>query len=129
MRDFLKRNISFLKFCIVGGCSTLIDFVIYYALSMKVHLLVAKTISMCCSMVFSYFLNKTWSFSSKTSDVKSEVPKYILVQIVNLLINVSTNYLTFEVTKNKILAFVVATGLAMIVNYLLQRVYVFKKGE
>lgn len=127
MKDFFKRNISFFKFCVVGGCSTLIDFAIYYALSVQIHLLLAKTTSMSCSMVFSYFFNKIWSFSSKTGNVRNEVPKYILTQIINLLINVSINYLVFKITKNKILAFVVATGLAMIVNYLIQRVYVFKK--
>lgn len=107
----------------------MIDFVIYNLLFTKLHVLLAKTISMCCSMIFSYIFNKLWSFSSRSGNIKKEVSRYILVQIVNLLINVTTNFLIFELTKNKIISFIIATGVAMTANYILQRLFVFKKTK
>lgn len=128
-RDILKlvkENISVVKFCVVGGCSTLLDMLIYFVLYEALGPVLAKMVSMSCCMVFSYNLNKKWSFSVKTKKTKKELCSYFLTQLINMAVNVGTNYLILIATKMKMVAFVVATAIAMGVNYSLQKFWVFR---
>lgn len=124
-----KRNRSFMKFCVVGGCSTLLDMVIYFALFNMLGSIWSKIISMSCSMIFSYNFNKRWSFAVKTQKTGKELISFFVTQIVNLTVNVGTNYVVLTISQMKLVAFVVATAFAMTVNYSLQRFWVFGGTE
>lgn len=125
--NILKKK--FVKFIIVGAFSTAIDFIIYFYLSKIIDIVIAKTVSMICSSIFSYFLNKLWTFNIKDKKNFKYILKYYITFAINVLTNVSMNYIVFTNTNNKIIAFVFATGVAMMVNYLLQKFFVFKKGS
>jgi len=58
----------------------------------------------------------------------SQVAKYVMSQGVNIAVNVTVNTVLFYVTGRRLVAFVLATGIAMIVNFLLQKFIVFKKS-
>lgn len=120
---------TLVRFIIVGGCCTLIDFGIYMLITEYVGAIIGKGISMGCSMVVNFFLNKFWSFSARGTTSKLELPKYICTQIVNISVNVSVNAGILYMLNMKIVAFVCATGIAMVVNYLLQKFWVFKKEK
>lgn len=117
------------KFLVVGGSSTLLDYVIYWILSMFIHFNLAKTLSMFCSCVYSFFLNKMFTFQDKRKLSGGHVLCYIVSQAVNIGINVSINALVYGTTGIRILGMVSATAGAMIVNFLLQRFFVFQTTE
>ena len=117
-----------IRFLITGGSSTLIDFIIYYFLSVKINISVSKMISMFCACIYSFFINKNWTFSFKGKMDKVLVLKYIISQALNIIINTFVNTLVYNISEMKILAFIVATGIAMTFNYLFQNYIVFK-GE
>lgn len=117
------------KFLVVGGSSTLLDYVIYWILSMFIHFNLAKTLSMFCSCVYSFFLNKMFTFQDKRKLSGGHVLRYIVSQAVNIGINVSINALVYGNTGIRILGMVSATAGAMIVNFLLQRFFVFQTTE
>lgn len=129
MLHIIEKYKSFFKFCIVGGCATAIDFVLYMLLSAVIPVHAAKTISMICSCTFSFIMNKLWSFEAKDSRTFAEIPKYIITQIVNISLNVGMNSLFLKITGNKIISFVCATGFTMLINFLLQKHFVFKKTK
>ena len=118
---------SIYRFLFVGGISTAIDFFIYIVIRLFVGTSVGKLLSMLCANLFSYFMNKKWTFSSKQNNSAKLVGIYILSQIVNIGTNVITNTLMFQLTGMVVLSFVIATSVAMIVNFLCQKLYVFKK--
>ncbi|MCM1540493.1 MAG: GtrA family protein [Blautia sp.] len=126
--DQIKNNISFLKFCIVGGISTFLDLGIYLLLYDGAGVVLSKIVSMGCSMVFSYNLNKKWSFSISTKRTKKEVGRYLVTQAINMTVNVGVNYIVLEIFQIKLFAFIVATLVAMTINYVLQKRWVFR-GE
>ena len=118
-----------IRFLIVGGCSTLLDFTIYMLLSERVPISFAKAASMMSSTVLSYVLSKTWTFKYKErSDVK-HLLRYFFALIINFCTNLGINYGIYRKTNKRILAFIVATCCAMTINYLLQRFFVFKVKE
>ncbi len=116
-----------LRFCIVGGLSTLLDFGIYMLLSRNIDITVSKIISMSIACIFSFFVQKMWTFSNRNLVSAKMVVLFIVSQLINIGVNASTNALCFNITANKIIAFIVATGVAMVVNFLLQNYIVFPK--
>lgn len=131
-RKIMKKkfwNKSVIKFLAVGGCCTFIDYSIYMMIVDKIGVLGGKGISMGCSMIINYLLNKYWSFDAKKTKKGKEITRYILSQVANITVNMSINFIVLSVIGQKTIAFLCATGVAMIVNYLLQRFWVFKKFE
>lgn len=90
---------------------------------------IGKAVSMICSMIVNYFLNKFWSFSARESKKGKELLRYSASQVCNIAINVSVNAMILKVSGIKILAYILATGIAMVANYLLQRFWVFRKEK
>ncbi len=117
---------SLIKFLLVGGCSTGIDFIIYMVLSIKIQLTVAKGISMIISSIFSYIANKRFTFNNYAKTNMNYIIKYYMVFLANFITNLELNYLVFQFTGYKILAFISATLGGMAVNYLGQKLFVFK---
>ena len=126
-KKFLDKSV--IKFLVVGGCCTFIDYSIYMMIVDKIGALGGKGISMGCSMIINYLLNKYWSFNAKKTKKGKEITRYILSQVANITVNMSVNFIVLSVIGQKTIAFLCATGVAMIVNYLLQRFWVFKKFE
>lgn len=117
------------RFIIVGGSSTLLDFIIYMLLSTKLDISISKLVSMTIASIYSFFINKNWTFSNKEQISVVLVTKYIIGQLLNIGINTSINTLVYNLCNYKIIAFVCATIIAMIFNYLFQNYIVFKGVE
>ena len=122
----IKNRKSEFRFLIVGGLSTLIDFIIYMLLSNYIDISVSKCCSMIIASIFAYVCNKNWTFSDSESTNAKKIFKYIISQLINITVNTTINTVMYNLTKIKVLAFVVATGVAMIINYLLQKTIVFR---
>lgn len=117
------------RFLVVGGSSTLLDFIIYMLLSTKVDITISKCISMSISSIYSFFINKNWTFSDSEKITIVLALKYILCVLINIGVNTLVNTLTFSITNNKIISFIIATGIAMIVNFVIQKEVVFRGGK
>ena len=117
---------KYAKFIISGGFSTTIDFAIYVLLSNFIAINPSKAISITCSTVFAFFLNKNWVFMTRNLNKWPALCRYFIVFLINLSVNVTTNGLVFEFTDQKILAFIIATIVASLINFTLQSKWVFK---
>ena len=107
---------------LVGGVSTALDFVIYTLLSRWLTPTPAI-----CSTLFAFLFNRNWTFQNEEQSLLKSLGKYYLAQAANIATNVLVNALLLRLTGRRILAFVGATGVAMCLNYLLQRLFVFRK--
>lgn len=125
MNKLLQNDIF--KFIVVGGISTTLDFLIYMVLSNYIYLSVAKTISIIIASIFSYLGNKFWTFEDSQKTSIKKMSKYCLVIVANITTNVYVNHSVYILLNNKIIAFILATIVATIVNYCLQKRFVFKK--
>lgn len=124
----LSEYKKILKFLVIGGLSTLIDFMIYFILSNFIGITISKMISMITASIFSFFYNKNWTFTNRDKISIKIILKYILCQCLNIFINVTSNNLIYYyVLKNKIVSFIFATMIAMIFNFCFQNFVVFKK--
>ena len=129
MKQLLYKYKSFIKYLICGGSSTAIDFLVYMILSSHINISIAKFTSMCIASIFSFFVNKGWTFEDNRKITKVQIFKYILTQIINISVNVGFNKVIYTLSNMKICAFIIATVVAMIVNYFMQKIIVFKKED
>lgn len=95
---------------------------------MEIDFNIAKGISMTCSCICSYFMNKLFTFRQKEKTSKIMALKYIATQIINIGINIGSNRLIYLATGMKALGMICATGIACIINYFLQKFLVFNRG-
>ncbi len=125
MKDKILRLI---RFGIVGGSATALDACVYALLLNVLPLNYSKLLSMLVSCTYSYILQKRWTFQDRGKE-KSKILLFAIAQIINISVNVKVNELAFYWLDNKVYAFIIATGVATIVNYCLQRWVVFRKAD
>ena len=85
---------QFVKFCIVGLSSTLIDFAIYNVL-LRVGFTpaLALTCSFLVSVFNGFYWNRRWTFRAMDGDAKKQGPKFLMTNAIGWLLNLSVTTL------------------------------------
>lgn len=83
--DTLK-NSKPLKFALIGGTNTAIDFGLLFILSkaLGVPVFAANIISTSVAFIFSFFMNKKYTFKSTGGNVRRELLLFIIVTLFGL---------------------------------------------
>lgn len=139
MEKLLEKHGEKIRFIIVGGANTAIDFLILFLLTnVGVNKIVANYISTTVALIFSFFANKSFTFKNKTANAKKQFVLFLVVTLAGLwilqpiIISICTNFLAPYITNSNINLFVaklIATIASLIWNYLLYSRLVFKKEE
>jgi len=137
MEKFRKKHGDKLRFAIVGGANTALDFILLFLfVNLGVDKILANYFSTGASLIFSFFANKSFTFKHKTGNAKKQFVAFLLVTITGLwvlqpiIIWLVTSALESQITNDSILLFVaklIATIGSLIWNYLLYSRLVFKK--
>ena len=125
----MLKNKELLKYIFVGLSTVLIDFLIYKFLIKFIVIYLAKTISFLSGTLFSYQLNRTWTFKARGKTL-SQFLKYLIVHITSLVLNVFINSLLLNTfSKNYFLSyevsFLIATLTSATYNFLFIKIFIF----
>ena len=137
MEKLLKKHAEKVKFIIVGGANTAIDFVILFGLTfLGVDKIVANFFSTSVALVFSFFVNKSFTFKNETKNAKKQFALFLVITLFGLwviqpLVILGVTSLTESfITNSAISLFIaklVATVASLIWNYIFYSRIVFKK--
>lgn len=128
--DFTDRGISkFIKFGIVGILNTLINWTIFAILNfLGMYYIISNIIAYVIATINSYIWNSKWVFKYKGEDKKETTGKFILLNLFGLSLNTVILYLFVDLMRfNKLIALVITTIIVMIINYILNKVWVFNE--
>ena len=125
MKNILQKG--FFRFIVVGGLSTVIDYSMYMLLSRHLLIELSKGISMMIASIFSYSMNKRFTFRNHKRTNSRYIIRFYEVVLINLIINMTVNTVVYRMTDLKTPAFILATCAGMAVNYFGQRFFVFYK--
>lgn len=123
------------KYAAVGVANTAIDFAGYVSLTRFVaffaaNAIPAKTLSFFLATIFSFMVNRRWTFERQTHITSREVFRFYSITGLNLLLNVLTFYLFVDVFRvYDLLAFFVATILTFIVGFISSKLWVFSAPQ
>jgi putative flippase GtrA len=126
-----RRQVS--RFIVIGLLSVAIDGLVYSILAaMGVSAHLAKGVSYCSGMLFGFAGNKVWTFESRLKSL-AEPTTYAAIYAVTLAVNVSINALVLWVGRllapesaARLLAFLTATGVTTVLNFLGMRLITFR---
>lgn len=131
--DFLKKRQVIIKFLISGGISTFVDLLALYLFAERLGMwyVEAAVFAFAIAFVVSFSLQKFWTFNGKHIRRKREqIPIYLLINLINLLINTAGMYVFVDVFKIwYLLAQVVMAGLIAVCSFFIYRLVVFKEAE
>ena len=137
--ELIKKHAEKIRFGIVGAANTALDFALLFILvALGLDKIPANYISTGISFIFSFFVNKSFTFKSKGGNVKKQFAIFIIVTIIGLwiiqpiIITVISNVLANTGWAAPIILFtakIVATVASLIWNYLFYSRLVFKKVD
>ena len=136
MEKILEKHNQKIKFIVVGGINTLIDFILlFFFTGIGMNKLIANYFSTGIALLFSFIANKKFTFKNTTGDAKRQFVLFLGVTIVGLwvlqplILWISTSALEDYISNESInlfIAKVIATCVSLVWNYLLYSRLVFK---
>lgn len=135
IKKTIKEKKEIINYFIFGALTTLINLVVYYILtntilipSSNIIMHTANTISWLVAVLFAYITNKLYVFNSKNKKIIKELLSFLASRIITLIFE--TLFLHIFVTMLKLddqIIKLFATILVIILNYILSKIFVFKK--
>lgn len=137
MEKLLQKHGEKIRFVIVGGANTALDFLLLFLFTgLGINKIVANYLSTTIALIFSFFANKEFTFKNKSKNAKKQFALFLVVTLIGLwaiqplVIWISSELLEPYITNNELNLFVaklIATVASLIWNYLLYSRLVFKK--
>ena len=119
----IKKELK--RFLVAGLSAVGTDLVMYYILLNFMPHDISKAVSFLLGTVVAFVINKYWTFEKHEKSYK-EMLKFGMLYSVTLGANVLTNKIVIDITQIVFLAFLVATGVSTVLNFLGQKFWVFK---
>ena len=118
-----------LKFGFVGILNTGITFIVYNVLlKLGMVYFAANAIGYIAGVANSYIWNKNWVFGAKGEKDKALILKFVIVNLISFAVNSAVLWFCINyITDNKTVAQLPAIVVGMGVNYILNKIWTFKK--
>ena len=124
-----KELISYLIF---GVLTTVVNIVVYYVFNtwLQVNYLVSNAIAWIASVLFAYITNRKYVFESENTSMINELVKFIGARLSTGIMDMILMWLLVDVlSMNSMVSKIVVNVLVIVLNYVLSKVFVFKKEE
>jgi len=126
---------QFIKFCIVGGISTIVDVGTYTALTRTMdffmqYYLLANAISFIIALANSYILNRRFTFKSNHKKVGMQFAKYASVYTIGLGLSEAILYtLVDRFGMHDLIAKACAIGVVLFWNFIGSKFFIFDRDS
>lgn len=135
--NLYKKYQEIINYLIVGVLTTVVSIVTYLLFSLVLDIennilfILANVLSWICAVIFAYVTNKKFVFNTTTSNKKEEIKvfsMFVSSRITTLLIELAFMFITVKVILiNDKIAKVIAQFIVIVLNYVLSKLFVFKK--
>ena len=119
----IKKELK--RFLVAGISAVGTDLVTYYLLLNFFSTDVVKAISFLLGTIVAFIINKYWTFE-KHEKSYVEIAKFGLLYSLTLSANVITNKIILDVFNITLVAFLIATGVSTVLNFIGQKWWVFR---
>lgn len=135
----MKTIFQFIKFCIAGLLNTLVDVggfatfntlgIAFFGREVGLFVTVAQVFSYALGMLNSWLINSSWTFNDQSFKA-TKLLKFIVVNLLSLVVNILIlNLCRSMFEMDAFVAKLIATPFGLIVNFIGNRLFVFKEKE
>lgn len=127
--NYLSLKTQVLRFVLTGGFSAVVDYGLLELLStgLGVNVDLSKALSFIAGTLTAYLINRRWTFGAEPS--RSRFIKVMLLYALTFTVQVGIFHVLFASFGSKPLSFVIAQGTATVINFIVQRVWIFRPGR
>ena len=146
VKELVKKvcNKETIMYLIFGVLTTIVTLVVFYVLTSTIfnlekplldpenaiQLQLANIISWTAGLIFAYFTNRKYVFESKEKNQLKEASKFVASRLGTLLLDMLVMFVGVTVLKgNEKIIKLISQVLVIISNYLLSKLFVFKKNK
>jgi putative flippase GtrA len=122
--SLIKKELK--RFLVAGISAVATDLATYYVLLNFFNTDISKAISFLLGTLVAYFINKYWTFE-KIEKSYVEIIKFGFLYSTTLGVNVMTNKIILDMFSITLLAFLIATVISTVLNFIGQKWWVFKE--
>ena len=129
------KNPQIWNYLIAGLLTTVVSLVVYFVLTRTIlnhnnpiQLQIANVISWICAITFAYITNRIFVFKSKNKNILQEIVRFIEARVASLLMDMFCMFMIVTVLSlNDVIGKIVSQIVVTVTNYILSKVFVFKK--
>ncbi len=123
-----KNLIELITYVFVGGLTTLVNFVVYFACtSVNINYLIANVLSWVVAVLFAYVANRKYVFKSEGNSQKTEFIQFVSLRAVTLLVETALLFVFVQLmAMNENIAKIVVSIVTVIGNYVFCKFLIFK---
>lgn len=128
MIEKIKNNklmMQILKFGVVGGIATVIDYVIFFILHeiLGINTIISNTCSFTVSVIYNYIASVKWVFDvDESKNEKTQFILFIVFSIIGLGLNTIIVYVCTDIIKlYSMIGKVTATAVVMVFNFITRK--------
>lgn len=132
IKIFYAHYRSEMTYLIVGGLTTLINFVVYLLAReiFRIHYIDANLFAWVMAVLFAYIATRTWVFQSKNMNILLEIWLFVLSRLFSLLLETVLLFTAVDILyMNDLIAKIVISFFVVICNYITGRWIVFKRRK
>lgn len=137
IKELYKKYEEIINYLIVGVLTTVVSLATYFICTetfldptKKIELQIANIISWIFAVAFAYFTNRKYVFKSKNKNMLKEASSFVGSRILSLLMDMFTMFIIVSVLHlNDKIGKLVSQVIVTIANYILSKLFVFKKKD
>ncbi len=131
-----KKYEEIINYLIVGGLTTVVSLSVYYICvltfldpNVALELQIANVISWVFAVTFAYFANRIFVFKSKNQKKTKEALSFYTSRIATLLMDMGIMFVLVTLLHgNDKIAKLIVQVIVIVANYVLSKLFVFKKS-
>lgn len=135
--DIYHKHEEIFNYLIVGVLTTVVSLATYFICTMtfldpnnELQLQIANIISWILAVAFAYFTNRIFVFKSKEKNMLKEASTFVGSRILSLLMDMFTMFIIVSVLHlNDKIGKLVSQVIVTVANYILSKLFVFKKKD